>query len=464
MRQRRISLIALTVAALAAPPALARDMPAPPEFLASEADLRYEGRIGDMDVWRVPDLDTLFFSAPDGRTVIAGVAFSAGGRDIGAAISGLPPVRAFEVGAHEAPAADPVDIGEVSPPVALAPLDVPAMEELLALTEGTVAPSVTQPGLSFAGEMPAGYSGQEILRSTEDALREFTEEERRAVLVSLVERLQDADSPEAFVHGIMMWRVGIDEMRIARGLPPLYRMIPAEEAVEVRPEGSGAVAGEPTAGMSEAAPMTAWPGAGTPETGLDTGSDPLAAAIAEMRNVVDAAIAAVGEDDMTTEELLLDALRFEGFWFGLGRHEAPVVYAIIDPSCPYCARAMSNLRDVVVAGDLQLRILLAPLVSERAFGLIAGIMAAENPPLAFFEHSVDTARFGRSNLALGDYDAMPTVLQRGVMTNQEISRSFGVPGVPFFVFETEHGVETRSGVPVAEDFEGALPDPWNGNR
>ena len=174
---------------------------------------------------------------------------------------------------------------------------------------------------------------------------------------------------------------------------------------------------------------------------------------------VEAAEAEATEDPV---ERLLAETRTDALWFGVGRHEAPAVYAYIDPACPYCAKSVVALSEALVAGDLQLRVVLAPLISKRSPSLIAGIFSAEAPPLAFMEHEFAWTE-GRTPLPAAELGDLPPAVIAGLGGNVDLVREHGIPGVPFFVFETEEGARFVNGVAGPEDFAGALPDSYLGD-
>jgi len=140
----------------------------------------------------------------------------------------------------------------------------------------------------------------------------------------------------------------------------------------------------------------------------------------------------------------LDEIRHEALWFGIGNHEAPVVYAFIDPSCPYCARAIVNIGDDISEGKIQLRVALAPVVSRNSPDMIASIFTAEQPPIAFMEHEYSWLE-GRTDLAPAKWDDLPGVIRDGLIHNVDIMKDYEIPGVPFFIFDTEDGARIVNG-------------------
>jgi hypothetical protein len=120
---------------------------------------------------------------------------------------------------------------------------------------------------------------------------------------------------------------------------------------------------------------------------------------------------------------------------------------------------MNILRPDVEAGRIELRIILAPLVSSRAPDVIAGIMAQPDPVTTFWEHELDLAAGGRGVDPL-PFDSLPVDYQSAIRTNYEMAAENGLPGVPYFIYENGEGEQRFSGVPQAGQFQDAsvLPE------
>ena len=161
-------------------------------------------------------------------------------------------------------------------------------------------------------------------------------------------------------------------------------------------------------------------------------------------------------------ERLLEDVRRNALWFSVGADDAPAVYAFIDPTCPHSARAVAALADGIDAGRLQLRVALAPVVSDGAGDVIAAIFAADDPAAAFVAHEIRVHETGRSGLKPAALDEMPEALKRGVRRNVDLLASHGVVGVPFFVHATAAGARIVSGAPDGLAFPGAVSDGYAG--
>jgi hypothetical protein len=432
----------------------------PPSALADLPGVSFEGQIGGMDVWSVPGTDELYAVTPDGRTLVRGKIFSGTGRDIGAALIGTPSSELFtrdadvsttEIGGGDVPDETPLMVNTdtssgfsalIGPDSCQSPIlrqADPAVEPRFGRWDaqggGGASDALPSANANSASDMSVPrdenglVDGAGMAREAEDALAGFDAAERRDLLLGLVEDLRDAQTQEQFLSAIAAWRAEIDTMRQERGLPRLYTE-----------DGSS-----PLSQSSAEAPVTAFNAPPAVET-----------------QTLEAAAAETAEASL--EQTLLEDVRYNALWFSVGYNEAPSVYAFIDPTCSYSARAISALSDQVGAGEIQLRVILAPVLSERSAGLIAGILTDDQPPLAFFDHEVDLAERGRSDLTPAEFSELPGPVQAGIQRNFEMLRDYGIPGVPFFVYETADGARVLSGAPEGISFPGALNDPYTGTK
>ena len=452
----------------------------PPSALSDVPDLRYEGQIGGMDVWAVPGETDLFAVSPDGRTLMRGAIFSGSGRDIGAALIGADPTPLLPKISATSPSltgrdgvplqtAAPQTVN-TDPKIGFASLLGPDSCQSPILTRGAQVnvPRVTGWDEAGAGNPPPDISadrpdgtppsqiplvrtnvdelvdGADIAQEAQNALEGFDETERRGLLLGLVEELRAASSQEEFLMAVASWRARIDQMRDERGLARLY-------------SDDGALTLPPVASATPAPALLA------PSPILTSPLPPVDELAAEQ--APDQGVSGEeGAPEKSLEQTLLEDARYNALWFSVGANDAPAVYAFVDPTCSYSARAIAALSDQVGSGDLQLRVILAPVLSQRSAGLIAGILTDERPPLAFFDHEVALAERGRSDLSPAELSDLPAQVQAGVQRNFEMIRDYGIPGVPFFVYETGEGARVLSGAPEGIGFPDALSDPYTGIR
>ena len=162
------------------------------------------------------------------------------------------------------------------------------------------------------------------------------------------------------------------------------------------------------------------------------------------------------------QSIALESIRKDAFWFSVGKRGAPTVYAIIDPDCPFCAKAMTNLKDEVELGNLQLRVVPVHALGERSAGLIAAMLTDKEPPVAFWRHEIQKGTFGASDLAPADFMSLRPELRAAVESNLALISRLKIEGVPFFAFETGDGPAVHFGVPEPNIFADALPDSYDG--
>lgn len=424
---------------------------AAPDFLKS-LPVESVGTIAGLPAWKMGEEDYLWMKMPDG-SVIAGYVFDAQGQDMGSVLVGKTPVSVWETLGLPDPAAPETAEGmspvaswdEMMADPAAAPTAEPA--DLPALEIETAQISPADPGATPEATSPeADPLAAPLSDATEDLLKDalavtektiagLPEEQKRELVAKLVLSLEAAKTPEEFQLAIIRWN---EEATGKKLLPDDFKLpeSPAE----------GTVVPAPT---PEAAPAS--------EDGAE-------AAAADAVPAITGAEADRVDPSKATNDSLLADIRTNGFWFGVGAPDAPTVYMIADPACPYCARSIKNLREEVEAGKLQLRILLAPFVSKSSPDLIAGILLSADPAKAYFEHSLQYADRGASDLQKRAFKELPEDVVSAVRGNYDMVGAYGLRGVPFFAWSTAEGAKLFNGVPNAGHFAAAIKDDYAGNR
>ena len=111
---------------------------------------------------------------------------------------------------------------------------------------------------------------------------------------------------------------------------------------------------------------------------------------AEMREITPEEIQA-GEAAVVTVDKFLSPRDLDKFnsdvdrlaWFSVGASDAPVVYFIADPQCPFCHRAWSQIRPMVMAREISVRvILIAGLEGSKEKAI--SILSRDEPGRAWF--------------------------------------------------------------------------------
>lgn len=264
----------------------------------------------------------------------------------------------------------------------------------------------------------------EAMRRAIGAIAELPDAEKRQQLLGLLLAMNEARTPEDFAKGVAAWGSAATQQG-AVSVPELSPITPESYPPE---------------------PLEAMPEIGTLDmhSGMKRDLDDTAKAEAADRDE--------GADDRSAE--LLAALE-EGFWISIGHASAPAVYMVLDPACPYCAKAVANLKDDIEDGRIELRVLMAPLISQRSIDLIAGIMQADNPAEALWNHELEYARNGASTLAPGAFSELERPVIDALLANRALAEQYQLPGVPFFAWRQAGGVSLLSGVPEAGHFNSA---------
>ena len=169
-------------------------------------------------------------------------------------------------------------------------------------------------------------------------------------------------------------------------------------------------------------------------------------------------LAAAGERDSKRPEpgLSLDSFRGEDlFWLRMGAEAAPAAYMLADPACPHCADALATLSPRVSAGDLQIRLALAPFLSERSVDLAAMIMLEGDPAAAAWRTLLDSAAGNPPLPPEGAAAAIGEIGSALLSANLAWMRANGVSAVPHFVWRESGRWRQATGVQPPEAFSGA---------
>lgn len=144
------------------------------------------------------------------------------------------------------------------------------------------------------------------------------------------------------------------------------------------------------------------------------------------------------DEELTPQEMLAKAqVVFSGVektnWFRMGREDAPVVYIVIDPNCPWCERAIRYLEPEIAAGTIQLRVIAVGTLTETSMPKAAAIVSAQNPVEALNQYE------GRAKAP----PAIESVTQDDILLvrqNEQFIRDFELEGTPFFIFRDYQGI------------------------
>jgi len=117
-------------------------------------------------------------------------------------------------------------------------------------------------------------------------------------------------------------------------------------------------------------------------------------------------------------------------WLPLGRADAPVMYAFIDPQCPHCHNFVNDVRSEIDAGKVQLRMIPVGFRDETR-AQSAFLIATPNPQERWFKH-MD-----------GDETALPAksgINDQGVQRNLAIMQSWELLATPMVIYRGKNGL------------------------
>lgn len=129
-----------------------------------------------------------------------------------------------------------------------------------------------------------------------------------------------------------------------------------------------------------------------------------------------------------------------------------VVYAFMDPNCPFCSRFYHATRDWVGAGDVQIRHVMVGVLRADSLPKSATLLSAEDPAGAMAAHEAAFEQGGvspRAGLEEADLQA--------VQTNNQLMSQLGLTGTPSVYYRDAEGdIRVIRGLPQDEALDAAM--------
>lgn len=120
-----------------------------------------------------------------------------------------------------------------------------------------------------------------------------------------------------------------------------------------------------------------------------------------------------------------------------------IVYAFIDPNCPYCWHLWTTARKYYDQG-LQMRYIVVAILGQSSLNKAAAILAADNPKHAL---KVNETGFENHSGAIEPMEKIPDDLRAKIVANNELMLQFGFNGTPAMVWKNDKGaVMTQNGL------------------
>jgi hypothetical protein len=132
----------------------------------------------------------------------------------------------------------------------------------------------------------------------------------------------------------------------------------------------------------------------------------------------------------------------ERIWFSAGTPNvgAPIVYMLADPECPHCQWTIDQMHTQIASGEIDLRIIFAPITGVDGFNASLSILHAQNIPETFMAHMTSTTR-GTTAVTQMDTNQADKAVVQGIVDNINWMRANKMPGVPFFLYQTDEGAK-----------------------
>ena len=132
----------------------------------------------------------------------------------------------------------------------------------------------------------------------------------------------------------------------------------------------------------------------------------------------------------------------ERIWFSAGtpNPSAPVVYMLADPECPHCQWTIDQMLGPITSGSIDLRIIPAPITGVQGFNSSLSILHSQDIPQTFMAHMTSQTR-GTAAVAQMDATQADKAVVQGIVDNINWMRANKMPGVPFFLYETDQGAQ-----------------------
>lgn len=441
---RKIMILGTLLMSVALPvSAQTPQTPLPPEALRGVEGLKYQGQSGGVDYWffdNAEDVDYIVGQNRADGSVSIGYLFDKNGTDISAGMTGFEPMK----------------IQDFIPRTGPAQPEQPQVADANNVDAG-LSPLAPQPGLE-----------EDDNRLLENAPVDV----RNALLAQLVEDLNKTKTRGEFEEVVLRWREHVRETlksetpspQIPEDILNMLKQsgteIPGKEAVTPEKTSDDA----PSKALSATDPVVpAQTDAASDVLNKESQNTP--AVLPNPMSVLASEPAPSGEAfnvasalSAATEELSYETISKKSRWFALGAAGAPTAYVVIDPTCPYCARTLVELEPDVLSGKLQLRIVLAPLLSAKSEETIAGLMLSNAPGAALFDNAKAKAGVGGHAIQPRNATDLPEDVRHDLSVNRQNVIDLGVNQIPYFVWKTEEGVKTSTGVPNPGQFEGALSE------
>lgn len=135
-------------------------------------------------------------------------------------------------------------------------------------------------------------------------------------------------------------------------------------------------------------------------------------------------------------------------WIQDGKKDAPVIlYAFMDPNCPYCHRFREQAEPWVKSGKVQIRHIVVGILGQSSLDKAATINGSEDTTAAFL---INQHQFERNGITV-DNKAKSAGLKI-TEKNNELMQELGLTGAPAIYYQVNGKTELARGLPQGAAF------------
>ena len=138
-------------------------------------------------------------------------------------------------------------------------------------------------------------------------------------------------------------------------------------------------------------------------------------------------------------------------WIAMGsKHPKRIVYAFVDPNCPYCHQFWEAARKAYPKG-LQVRYIVVGILGNSSVNKAAAILGAKDPAAALEKNELG---FKDHSGAIAPVTRMPDHIHSIIAEHDRLMTKFGIDGTPGLVWKNKAGkVQTSNGLPPSSELE-----------
>ncbi len=159
------------------------------------------------------------------------------------------------------------------------------------------------------------------------------------------------------------------------------------------------------------------------------------AAQAEIQRLVDAAPSLIDWEALGKSSWVVEG----------DKNAKRIVYAFMDPNCPYCAVFWEKARPYLKQKGVQLRHIMVGVLGPTSLPISAKILTAKDPAKALADHELALLQRKEGLSAEGK---VPEKAQQDVIANSQLMHSSQIFGTPAVIYQDKEGkVKVAQGVP-----------------